>query len=97
MMIPTLLEGITKRIFAANFTQASFKLTSNHGFPCREQSSVSLRTIMQPCLERRVEGSAVLATVCYSGMILIGMLQGLKHERIALTETLIEADSSLKG
>lgn len=96
-MIPTLLEGITRGIFAANFTKASFKLTSNHGIPCREQSSVALRTIMQPCLGRRVESSAVLATVCYSGMSLIGILQGLKHERIALTETLIEADSSLKG
>lgn len=29
---------------------------------------------MQPCLERRVEGSAVLATVWYSRMTLIGML-----------------------
>lgn len=73
-MIPTLLEGITRGIFAANFTQASFKLTSYQGIPCREQSSVALRTIMQPCLERRVEGSAVLATVCYSEMTLIGML-----------------------
>lgn len=73
-MIPTLLEGVTRGIFAATFTQASFKPISNHGIPCREQSSVALRTIMLPCLERRVEGSAVFATVCYSGMTLIGML-----------------------
>lgn len=47
-MLPTQPEGITRRIFADNFTQASFKLSSNHGFPCREQSSVALRTIMLP-------------------------------------------------
>lgn len=47
-MFPTLPEGIMKGIFAGNFTQTSFKSTSNLGFPCREQSSVALRKIMQP-------------------------------------------------
>lgn len=36
-MLSTLPEGTMRGIFAGNFTQASFRLMSNHGFPCREE------------------------------------------------------------
>lgn len=48
ILLSTVPESITRRISAVNFTQASFRLTCNGRFPCREHYSVALRTTMWP-------------------------------------------------